>query len=615
MGGDCVRRTWFRVPAALGVAGMLLLTACGGSTAPTTANNGPTPTASGPVTVTIFQTTPPSGDFNPLMSESNYETDIEGLIFDTLLTLDQNLGYQPWMATYAITDNGKTLTYKLKSGIKFQDGNTLTSKDVKATIDFIMNPDYAGPLSSNFSALKGAAQYQDALSKLQAQATPPKNGGAAQLTQDQYEQQAQKLYQDWLSQNAVETPDDSTVIFHMDSVYAPILQYTGLLGIMEASQLAQLNTPDKVKNAAKESVSTNPIGSGPFQFVKYQTGQFTQLKAFKDYWAGAPKFDQIIFKVANQNEEVGLLQKGDVDAVGVGASQIDPQDTDLLKKIPGVQSWEFPQFGIQVMDLNLRQKRFQDYRVRQAMMYAIDRQGIVDQLLAGHGTVMNTFFAPPSWAYPHGNAPDGVDGMYPHDPQKAKDLLQQAGWTVQNGVLTNSSGDTMKFTLLYPGGSSNPVRQRSAPIIQQDLNQVGFQVQTQAMDFNQLVNLTNNTSKTTDKSFDATLIGWGFSIDPDPTGLFATSDVYNLAYWNPSAAPAGVYDKSMQLIQQGVATFDQSQRQQIYRQLGVLFATYLPNLFLYSQNQETFFDARVKGVTQDARGALFQVQNWTVSAK
>lgn len=615
-----MRRPWLRLPLVLAVSGsMILAAACGGSSTPTTTKTSTSSTTtkttttakpSGPLTVTVFQTTKPSGDFNPLVSESEYETDIAGEVFDDLLTVNKNLGYIPWMATYNVSNQGKTITFKLKPGIKFQDGNPLTSADVQATFDFIFNPDYPGPLQSNYTALAGAQTYLNALTALQKKATPATKGGKAQITQQQYETQAQKLYKTWESGNAIQTPDSSTVVFNLDQVYAPILNYLGLIGIYEKSQLDTLKTPDEVKNAAKAAISQHPIGTGPFSFVKYQTGQYTELKANPNYWAGAPKFQQLIFRVANQSEEVGLMQKGKVDILGAGASQIDPKDTSLIQKIPGVRGWEYPQFGLQVMDLNLRQPRFQDYRVRQAMMYAINRKGVIDSLMDGHATAVNTFFAPPSWA-----SPASVKGMYPYDPTKAAKLLKDAGWTKNSsGVLTKGNMN-MAFTLLYPN-NSNPVRQKTADVIQQDLNAVGFKVTLDGVGFNTEVQKSDNNSKTTEKSFDALLIGWGLSYDPDTTGLFSTKDEYNLSYWNPKAAPSGIYAQTMTLTRQGVATFDQATRTKIYQQLATDYATYLPNLFLYSQNQQVFVDARIaSGVTEDARGALFQTENWTVKAK
>ncbi|HVB10741.1 MAG TPA: ABC transporter substrate-binding protein, partial [Bacillota bacterium] len=291
-----------RLAAAVGTCAMLVLTACGGSAAPaapasataTGSATGAAAKSAGPSTVTIFQATAPSTDFNPLIVSSAYNTDIDGLIYDNLLSLDSKLGYTPWMASYDIGNNGKQVTFHLQPGIKFQDGTTLTSKDVAATFDFIFNPDFPGPILGRYTALAGGQAYSDKLNALVAQATPPKGGGAAKITHAQFEQQAQPLYQVWLKGGAIQTPDDQTVVFNLDTVYAPILQYVGLTPIESAAQINALTTPDQVANADKADLSTHPMGTGPFSFVKYQNGQFTQLQAFPGYWKGAPKIQQVI---------------------------------------------------------------------------------------------------------------------------------------------------------------------------------------------------------------------------------------------------------------------------------------------------------------------------------
>lgn len=601
---------------------MVLLAACGGTAAPSATASATRraagsavvqapPTGAGPSTVTILQTAAPSPDFNPLTATSAYNTDIDGLIYQGLLSLNSQLGYVPGMATYQIGGNGRQITFHLKPGIRFQDGTPLTAQDVAATFAFIFNPNYRGPLLSDFTALKGGQAYANRLDALITEATPPQGGGAPKLTHSQFEVQAQALYRTWLAGGAIQTPNASTVVFNLDSAYAPILQYIGLTGIEEARQLDALTTPTEIANAGTAGFSTHPVGTGPYAFVKYVNGQYTELKAFPGYWQGAPKVQHVIFRVGSQSQAVGLLQKGAVDAVGFQSSQINPQEAPRLAKIPGVQGWSYPQLGYQFLVLNMLQARFDDVRVRQAFEYAIDRRGIVQKLLDGHGTVVNSPFSPASWANPA-----GVAHLYPYDPAKARALLAEAGWTMHNGVLTKG-GQTLAFTLDYPGGSSNPIRQASAPLIQANLDAVGMKVTLQAMSFSTLVGTLLNKSTSTATRYDAALLGWTSNIDPDITGIWGASDLYNLGHWNAqTAGSTALYEESQTLTQEGAGTFDQAERQKIYQQLGTLYAQNLPWIFLYSQNDQAYVTARFQGMVKDARGPLFEgtAQNWTLSA-
>lgn len=598
------------------LAVLLLASACGGGAttgqAPSGSEAGSEAAPAQPTQVTIAQTTAPSGDFNPLVSTSAYDSDVSSLIFDSLLRYKSDLSFEPNMADYAIEDNGLTLTFTIHDGIKFHDGNPLTANDVAATFYFIMDPNYPGPAQSNLATLKGAQDYLDKLGELRAKLHPADSETPPSITQEQFDEQAKQLFDQWKQGGAIEVVDDKTIKFHFDSVYAPALQTFGGTAILEASQLASITD---VANAATAQASTHPIGTGPYKFVQYVTGQYTELEANPDYFRGKPKVDRIIFKVVNQDAMVGLMQSGDVDAVGVGSSQINPEDQPLFDQMSNVYSWEVPQFGYQFMFFNLDDPRLQDKTVRQAMAYAIDRQGIVDQLLQGHGQVINAPWAPPQWAYPK----SGIN-EYPYDPDKAKQMLDQAGWKPDadgvrwkdlNGNGKEDANEKLSFTLKYPGGTSNPVRQKSAPLIQANLQAVGIQIQLQAEDFNQYISEITHVPGKKNTSFDMGLLGWSLTVDPDLTGLFGESDPYNFTDWS-HATVGDDYDRSIQLIQEGLQTFDQNERQQIYQELGKIFNEDLPYVFLYSQTNITDFNKRVQNVNQDIRGALFNAYEWTV---
>lgn len=590
----------------------MVVAACGGATTgQNPSGSEPTSEPSQPTQVTIAQTTAPSGDFNPLVTQSAYDTDITGLIFDGLLRYKPDLTFEPNLADYSLEDNGLTLAFTLKDGIKFHDGNTLSTKDVAATFYFIMDPNYPGPQQSNYAPLKGAQAYLDQLNALREKLHPSSSDTKPSLTQDQFDTQAAQLFEQWKNGGAIEVVDDKTIKFHFDHIFAPALQAIGLTPIFEASQLASITD---IANAATADASTHPIGTGPYKFVQYQTGQFTELEANPDYFRGAPKVDKIIFKVVNQDAMVGLMQNGDVDAVGVGSSDINPQDQPLFAKMDNVYSWENPQFGYQFMFFNLDDPRLQDKVVRQAIATAIDRKGIVDQLLQGHGQVINAPWAPPQWAYPK----SGIN-TYDFNPDQAKQMLADDGWKAgSDGILwkdLNKNGkedanEKMSFTLKYPGGTSNPIRQASAPLIQANLKAIGFEIKLSAEDFNQYIDeITHTPGKKA--SFDMGLLGWSLTVDPDLTGLFAETDPYNFPDWSSKTVGAD-YQKSMDLIKQGLETFDQNERIQIYQELGKIFNDELPYVFLYSQTNITDFNKRVQNVNQDIRGATDNVFEWTV---
>src|SRR5690606_9039139 len=329
--------------------------------------------------------------------------------------------------------------------------------------------------------------------------------------------------------------------------------------------------------------------------------------ANESYHKGRPNIDKIIFRVVDAEVAIGELQNGTIDAVGVGASQISPQDSEeIIKGFTNVYVWENPQFGYQHMFINLTHPLLQIKEVRQAMAYAIDRQGIVDQLLFGHGTVMNTPFLPVQWAYD-----ESAVNPYPYDPDKARELLAQAGFedTDGDGVL-EKDGRRLEFTLIYPGGTSNPVRQRSAPLIQQYLGAVGIKINLEPLEFNTLVaRATYVPGENPD--FELGLLGWSVTVDPDQTGLWGPNDPYNFTVFS-TATVGPDCDRALQIIADCPQTLHQTERAAIYRELGKTFNEQLPYVFLYTQNDTFLFNQRVHNVNQDIRGPLFNAHEWTI---
>lgn len=603
-------RTRFRAirPLALVLAAALALTACGGgSTGGGSTGGGSTPVEGG--IVTIAQLTAPSGTFNPWVTTQAYDANITALIYEGLLRLNEKLEWVPNLAeSYQVSEDGRTITFRLKEGIVWSDGKPITSEDVRFTFEQVMHPEYPGPSQSNVAFLRGGqellAKYDELRSRLEPEDPAEREEGKQYITREQFAAQTVPLWEQWLQSHPIETPDERTVVLHFDEPYAPALETFGGGAILPKHVFESIPVRDWT---TAEPTQNPPVASGPYTFVKYVRDQYTELARNPKYHLGVPKVEKVIFRVIQGEVAVGALQKGEIDALGVGASQPNPKDLDLIKTFQNVDIWENPDFGYQYMGLNLKNPFLAIKEVRQALAYAIDREGLVKQLLNGHGTVMNTVFLPMSWAY-------DAQGLnpYPYDPEKARQLLAQAGFadTDGDGVL-EKDGKPFRMTLAYPGGTSNPVRQASAPLIQAYLKAVGIQVDLEPVDFSTLVSRVTNTPENPAPKYDMWLMGWSLTVDPDQTGLWAENDLYNMTRWS-RATVGDAYDRSIQLIQDGVKTFDQEQRKQIYRELGRIFNEQLPYVFLYTQNTITVFNKRVKDVNRDIRGATENAHQWWI---
>ncbi|MBT9258754.1 MAG: hypothetical protein KM310_03205 [Clostridiales bacterium] len=565
----------------------------------------------GEAVVSLGQVQSPSGNFCPGVLTSAYDGDVAGLIFESLLRLTSDLGYEPNMADYQLEDGGLTLKFTLRDGITFSDGTPLTAEDVRDTFYLIMDPKFPGPIQSNYESLKGAKKYFETLADLNSR-LPGEDEEANKkienpITPEEWDKLAYQAFEEWKRGGAIEVLDDKAIAFHFDEIYAPALAAIGGQAIFSHKALSQVTD---VAQVGTSDLCRKPVGTGPFILNDFQPDQYTVLVKNPSYFRGAPKVDKVIFKVVQETQLAGHFLAGELDGVGFGSSFISAKDQPLIEQqMPDVQTWELPDFGYQYMWVNLREPMFQDVKVRQALMYALNRQGMVDVLFDGHGAVQNTIFAQASWANPSGLQ------TYPYDPEKAKALLKEAGWTQEaDGTWTKTidgKKTTLQFTLTYSSGSQ--VIERLATLIQDDLKNVGIPVELKSLEFNSFVAAILNSPPGRKIDVQAGTLGWALSPEPDPTGLFEKDAVYNFAGWSPETVGKEIYDRSMELTRGGLRTFDQEERKRIYQELGQIYNEYLPYIFLYTQTHIVDVNPRLKNVNRDIRGPLVDAHLWEIS--
>ena len=342
----------------------------------------------------------PSGVLNPLLVDDEYDGAILKFTFDTLLKYDKNLNLVPNMAeSYEMSDDQLTLTFKLKEGIKWHDGKPVTAEDVAFTFESMAKPDYTGPRYGDVEGLKGAAACH--------------NGETDKV-------------------EGITVVDDHTVKFEFAQPYAPGLSKIGAdRAIIPKHIWGDIPLGEWQK---KTELMNKPIGCGPYVLKEFVPGQYVELEAFEDYYAGKAKTPKFIFKVSNQDTVIAELTSGEIDIADI--SSLKSQDIKTLED-NGVKVTSYTGITSQYMGFNLREKIFQDKKVRQAITYAIDRTLMVDKLLEGRATIIDAPLLPTSWAYPE----DGVLNPYKSDPEKAKSLIKEAGWEDKNGdgIVENSA--------------------------------------------------------------------------------------------------------------------------------------------------------------------------------
>lgn len=566
--------------AALLVLALVMMAGCTKSK-PSDGGNNPTQDPNKPVeggTLNLSMFSAPKGVFNPILYEDTYDANVIGLVFNGLLRTNDKL---EWICdlceSFDVSPDNRTVTFKLLKTVKWHDGKPFTSADVAFTFRSMLHPDYTGVRTGDFSALAGVQKMLDDRDTVAQQLDEKK------ITAEDASKKKHEAWQVWLNgdgKRAIHVVDDHTVSFSTDEPYAP------LLGNLSYSIIpAHVLKDADIAKMAEHASTKQPIGTGPYKLVEYKTDQFVKLERYNDYHQGKPFIPTIIYKIVNQDVAIGQLKAGELDYI-----EITPTDVELVQGDKNVKIHEKPAFGYQYLGINHDHPILKDKLVRQAMMYAIDRKSIVDQLLQGHGTVMNSHMPPALWAYDPGKL-----NSYGYDAKKASDLLSQAGWKEKNGEgYLVKDGKVLEITLKYPSG--NKVREQSAPLIQANLKAVGIKVNLQLMEF-----ATLSTAVFDERNMDAWLMGWGLSLDPDPGAIFLPDNKWGrVTGWTSS--------RNEQLIKDGTRVLKVSERKPIYVEWAQILNDELPYVFLYSQNDiEAMRTDRVKGVRADARGMLWNI--------
>jgi len=362
----------------------------------------------------------------------------------------------------------------------------------------------------------------------------------------------------------IDTPDDATVVFHLKEPFAPLLWNLsdGSVGI--------------VPYGSTQEISQHPIGSGPFRFVSAEQDKEVVLERNDDYWGEKAKIPRVRFAVVPDDTTRALeLRKGSADVV----SNALPFDTVVaLQREPELTILHGPGTILSYIAFNLRDPILKNVRVRQALAYAIDRGPILQYLGRGFERPAYSILPPESWAY-HGDVPH-----YDFDPDKARALLDQAGYPLVNGV---------RFHLTMKTSTEGSTRVLAA-VLQQQLHEVGIALDIRTFEF------ATFFSDVTHGAFQLYSLRWiGGNEDPD---IFEY--VFSTAKFTPNGANRGFYSnpKVDVLIDQAKAELDQNVRKKLYAQVQQILAEDLPYINLWYYDNVVVHTRRVSGITLNPSG-------------
>ncbi len=314
----------------------------------------------------------------------------------------------------------------------------------------------------------------------------------------------------------------------------------------------------------------HPVGSGPFRFVSMAQDRDVVLERNDQYWGERPKIARVRFAVVPDTTTRALeLRKGSAD---IAVNSLTSDMNVVLARDPALAVERTPGTIYSYLAMNLRDPILKDVRVRQALAYALDRGPMIRYLLRDEARPANSILPPQSWAY------DGDVESYPHDPARARQLLDQAGYPAVNGV---------RFHLTMKTSTEEGTRLLAA-VLQRQLREVGIALDIRTYEF------ATFFSDVTKGSFQLYSLRWiGGNDDPD---IFEY--VFDSHRVPPQGANRGYYSNPEvdQLIAQGARQNDQQQRKQTYARLQQILARDLPYINLWDWDNVAVYSRRVRNL-------------------
>ena len=395
--------------------------------------------------------------------------------------------------------------------------------------------------------------------------------------------------EDFRQVKKAEVLDRFTFRVTYEKPFAPALTTWGSLIILPKHLL-------EGKDITKTDFARNPIGLGPYKLSKWVPDQELILGSYKDYFEGRPYIDRYIYKrIPDPATMFLMLRAGEIDMMGLTPLQYTKQtETDYFRK--NFNKYRYPAFQYTHMAFNLKHPWFKDRRVRQAIAYAIDKSELVDVVLFGLGSPATGPYVPNTWPY------NPEVKKYDYNPENARQLLKEAGWEDTDGDgLLDKGGRPFKFTVFTNTG--NKLRENTATIIQWKLAQIGIKMEIRKLEWSTFINQFIDK-----KRFEAVILGWSISLDPDQYDIWHSSktrekELNFISYSNPEVD---------ELLEKGRRTFDINERKKAYFRIQEILAEEVPYIFLYVPDATVIISARVRGIKPSPIGISYNLPRWYV---
>ena len=445
-----------------------------------------------------------------------------------------------------VAEHNPEILFHLRKEVLFHDGHEFDARDVKFTYESAMNPKNLSPRTPQFEPIK-----------------------------------------------QVEILDTYTVRVVYKRLFSPAV-YAWTYGILpehllnqdalrgEADKRGLSATARETFGMRDSQFNRQPIGSGPFRFVDWQSDEFIHLEGFDDYWEGPPEYQKYYMRIVSDPliEEVEF-RAGAVDNYGA-----QPHQVARYKKAPQYQNFSSLRRVFHYIGYNNRKKLFADPQVRRALGMAINVREIIKYLIYEEGEQVTGPYAKTTVWYDHSVEP------VPYDPQEAQRLLQELGWILNSDGWLEKNGKVFEFNFITNNG--NLIRKNILTIAQNAWKKIGVKANLQLFEWAVFLKDFVNTGE-----FDALVLGWSTGIDPDLYQIWHSSQagpqqLNFVGYHNPKA------DDLIVRIRQ---EYNPERQRELAHQLHRVVAADQPYTFLYAPRRTLAMDKKIVLVNRKEDGS------------
>lgn len=490
-------------------------------------------------TVTIGETGTPEGMFNPLFAETVYDSQIWTQIFEGLTRTDENLEPEPALAEdWDISEDHLTKTFYLDEEAEFHDGEPVTAYDVKFTLETFVHPDYDGIRASEFLDIKGAQDFHD--------------GEADEVA-------------------GLEVIDEHTIEIEMEEVYAPFMASSATYGIVPEHILGEYEVAEF---SDLDFNYENPVGSGPFEFVEFVEDEYVHLSANEDYREGRPYVDDVIIEYVDDQALIMMLERGEIDY-----APIQDEHFHRLDEVEELTLHDSITTGFNYLGFNLEKDTpLQEREVRYAIAHGFNRADFIDEAMYGLASVFDTPVPQGTWAFTE----EGLE-TYEYDPEKARDILEEAGWSLNEEGVYEKDGEPLEFTLAASADSA--MIDQMMALLQDNLSDVGMDVEIERREFPTLIDEMDAGE------LEAWYMGFVHGADPDPYPQFHSEGGFNDFHYEN--------ERVDELLEKGRRTLDVEERSEIYEEFQQIWNEDLPVVPTHADIEVFAVSERLRGINPD----------------